>query len=76
MLAIVDDLICQLFHGRWAEVVSYSRRGAWACTKPGCRSQANHARRTNTHAPACTVSHAPAPRRRRTQAERGSRRAA
>jgi hypothetical protein len=44
MLEFIDDLICQLFHGKWAEVVSYSRQGAWKCTKPGCASQARHDR--------------------------------
>ena len=44
MLKVVDDLACQLFHGRWAEVASYSRQGAWRCTKPGCASQARHDR--------------------------------
>ena len=44
MLAFIDDLVCQLFHGKWAEVVSYSRQGAWKCTKPGCASQARHDR--------------------------------
>jgi hypothetical protein len=40
MLNIVDDLVCQLFHGKWAEIVSYSRQGRWKCTKPGCAAQA------------------------------------
>ena len=44
MLKVVDDLACQLLHGRWAEVVSYSRHGAWRCNKPGCASQARHDR--------------------------------
>ena len=44
MLAFIDDLVCQLFHGKWAEVVSYSRQGAWKCTKPGCEAQARHDR--------------------------------
>ena len=44
MLKVVDDLACQLFHGPWAEVVSYSRQGAWRCNKPGCASQARHDR--------------------------------
>ena len=44
MLEFIDDLVCQLFHGKWAEVVSYSRHGAWKCTKPGCASQARHDR--------------------------------
>jgi hypothetical protein len=40
MFEVVDELTCQLFHGRWAEVVSYSRQGSWRCTRPGCRAQA------------------------------------
>ena len=44
MLKVVDDLACQLFHGPWAEVVSYSRQGAWRCNKPGCSSQARQDR--------------------------------
>jgi len=42
MFEMYDELICQLFHGRWAEVVSYSRQGRWACAKPGCRAQMRH----------------------------------
>lgn len=42
MLNLVEDLSCQLFHSRWAEVVSYSRQGAWRCAKPGCAAQARH----------------------------------
>jgi hypothetical protein len=44
MFKILDDLACQLFHGHWAEVVSYSRQGAWRCNKPGCPGQARHDR--------------------------------
>jgi hypothetical protein len=44
MLKVLDDLTCQLFHGEFAEVVSYSRQGAWHCGKPGCASQATHDR--------------------------------
>src|SRR5690348_17358216 len=34
-----DELVCELFHSGWAKVVSYSRQGAWRCTRPGCRAQ-------------------------------------
>jgi len=44
MLSVIDNLVCQVFHARWAEVVSYSRHGAWRCTKPGCAAQACHDR--------------------------------
>jgi hypothetical protein len=44
MLKVVDDLVCQLFHSKWAQVVSYSSQGAWRCTKPGCAAQARHDR--------------------------------
>ena len=39
MLRLVQDLNCELFHSRWAEVVSYSRQGAWRCAKPKCAAQ-------------------------------------
>jgi hypothetical protein len=42
MLTIAGELVCQLFHGRWVELVSYSRQGAWRCTKPDCAAQASH----------------------------------
>ena len=32
-------VVCELRHGQWAETVSYSRQGAWRCTKPGCRAE-------------------------------------
>lgn len=38
MLRWWDLLWCDLFHGRWQELVSYSRQGRWRCTKPGCRA--------------------------------------
>jgi hypothetical protein len=44
MNKLFDGVRCQLFHGHWAEVVSYSRQGAWRCTKPGCAAQARHDR--------------------------------
>jgi hypothetical protein len=44
MQKVLDDLICQLFHGRWAEPQSYSRQGRWRCTKPDCAAQAHHER--------------------------------
>jgi hypothetical protein len=44
MLGFINKLVCQLFHARWAETVSYSRHGAWKCTKPGCAAQARHDR--------------------------------
>lgn len=44
MLRVVDDAVCQLFHGRWAEAVSFSRQGAWRCSKSGCNAQARHDR--------------------------------
>jgi hypothetical protein len=37
---MMDELFCQLLHGRWARVISYSRQGAWQCVKRGCRAQA------------------------------------
>jgi hypothetical protein len=40
MLKILDDLVCQMFHGNWAALESFSRQGAWRCTKPGCPAQA------------------------------------
>ena len=46
MRARWDAVWCQLFHGRWAETVSYSRQGAYRCTKPGCRAQARADRLT------------------------------
>jgi hypothetical protein len=42
MLGVWDSLFCQLFHGSFAEVVSYSRQGAWRCKKPNCRAQRIH----------------------------------
>ena len=42
MLAMYDDVVCQLFHGKWAVPVSYSRQGQWACTKAECRAEARH----------------------------------
>jgi hypothetical protein len=50
MLSMIDNLVCQVFHARWAEVVSYSRHGAWRCTKPGCAAQACHDR---AHSSSC-----------------------
>jgi hypothetical protein len=44
LFKMIDELMCQLFHGDAAEVVSYSRQGAWSCTRTGCRAQARHAR--------------------------------
>ena len=44
MLKLLEDLTCQLFHGRWAYVVSYSAQGAYRCTKAGCGAQARHDR--------------------------------
>ena len=44
MLEFINELICQLFHTGWAEIVSYSRHGAWRCTKPGCAAQVRHDR--------------------------------
>jgi hypothetical protein len=44
MLELFDDLFCQLFHARWAAIVSYSRQGAWRCAKGGCRAQARRSR--------------------------------
>jgi hypothetical protein len=65
MFKVLDDLSCQLFHGQWAEVVSYSRQGAWRCTKPGCASQARHDRRVaraRQHLTARSVARVPQPR--------------
>jgi len=42
MLRAWDVLFCQMFHASYADVVSYSRQGAWRCTKPGCRAQRMH----------------------------------
>jgi len=42
MLAIFDEVVCQLRHGRWSQIVSYSRQGAWGCAKRGCPAQARH----------------------------------
>jgi hypothetical protein len=42
MLKIVDEAVCQLFHEKWTELVSYSRQGAWRCNKPGCPAQERH----------------------------------
>jgi hypothetical protein len=41
---VVEDLTCELLHGEWAEVVSYSSQGAWRCGKPGCAAQVRHDR--------------------------------
>jgi hypothetical protein len=49
MRARLDAVWCQLFHGRWAELVSYSRQGAWRCTKPGCRAQERVDRLSGDH---------------------------
>lgn len=66
MLKVVDDLTCQLFHGSWAEVVSYSRQGAWRCNKPGCASQARHdravSRQRQQRQALAPIQMAPAPR--------------
>jgi hypothetical protein len=43
MRHMLNELVCQLLHGRWARVTSYSRQGAWECTKHGCRAQARRA---------------------------------
>jgi hypothetical protein len=50
MFHVLDNLICQLFHGQWAELISYSRHGAWRCGKPGCASQARQDVRAATAA--------------------------
>jgi hypothetical protein len=39
MLRFWDELVCQLFHGRWTRMVSYSRLGSWRCDKEHCRAQ-------------------------------------
>jgi hypothetical protein len=39
---MLDELFCQLLHGRWARVISYSGQGAWQCDKDGCAAQARH----------------------------------
>jgi hypothetical protein len=39
---MLDEVFCQLLHGRWARVISYSRQGAWECVKPDCAAQARH----------------------------------
>jgi hypothetical protein len=44
MLQLWDELFCQLFHGRWARVVSYSRLGPWACTKTTCHAAERYRR--------------------------------
>jgi hypothetical protein len=44
MLKVLDDAVCQLLHGRWAEAASFSRQGAWRCSKSGCKAQARHDR--------------------------------
>ena len=40
---LYQELFCQLFHTDQLRLVSYSRQGAWQCTKLACRAQANHA---------------------------------
>jgi hypothetical protein len=71
MFKVLDDLSCQLFHGQWAEVVSYSRQGAWRCTKPGCASQARydctHARLPQQRRSLASFQAAPARRKPHTQ---------
>jgi hypothetical protein len=42
VLNSVNELICQLFHGQWSELVSYSHQGAWRCTKSDCAAQVRH----------------------------------
>ena len=46
MLNALDRLVCEFSHARWLELVSYSRQGAWRCTKPVCRAQAQHDRQS------------------------------
>jgi hypothetical protein len=65
---LVDDLRCQLFHGKWARVVSYSRQGAWRCTKPGCAAETRHNRELFSARQNVTVTEL-----RPTQAERSGR---
>jgi hypothetical protein len=43
LVRLYHELFCQLFHTDQLRLVSYSRQGAWLCTKPVCRAQANHA---------------------------------
>src|SRR5947209_6937782 len=45
VLNLLDDVTCQLFHRKWAIIVSYSWHGAWACSKRACASQARQDRR-------------------------------
>src|SRR5438270_13895365 len=42
MLIAWDSLFCQMFHSSFAVVVSYSRQGAYRCSKTGCRAQRTH----------------------------------
>jgi hypothetical protein len=42
IISFYYNLICQLFHRQNVELISYSRQGAWQCTRRGCRAQASH----------------------------------
>jgi len=49
MVELWDEVICELFHGAWIEMVSYSHTGWWRCTKPGCRAQRRTDARRQQH---------------------------
>jgi hypothetical protein len=62
MRHMLDEVICQLLHGRWARAISYSHQGVWQCDKPGCAAQARYdAARRQIVRP--TVRRRPEPRR-------------
>jgi hypothetical protein len=61
VLGLWDSLFCQLFHGAFVEVVSYSRQGAYRCGKAGCRAEQAHERRQPLRAAPTAQSVAPAP---------------
>jgi hypothetical protein len=42
IIRLYYNLVCQLFHRQNVELISYSRKGAWQCTRRGCRAQASH----------------------------------
>jgi hypothetical protein len=52
MWKAIDTVACQILHRRWAVLVSFSRQGAWKCTKPGCAAQARHDRALLAASPA------------------------